>query len=511
MANWKRILLEDDVAGDGIITVTSSPSALHTVSLGDPAGLPQLTNPVVITDEEDKILIWDESESEWSWISADNFPFENLGNTNLTQTDSSRTFDVFDGGSLKFINNSNAKTVFHNTDGSSIISIVSIGNSVESVSDAGNKFSGIAISATLPNDGTLAGTDHTGYWVEGGYFTADESEAPIRCVYERSYDVDNFEPNNGDGISDLIFYAPSTNYLDQWSNYGGGGGSQYAKITASIVHTGEGGSVGSPNFIAGALELKAMHADPASINSFTDPRTVIRIDDVGARINESTNSYYLATTRGGSGQVLHSDGSGLTYWAENIPSTYYNSSYGFINAELQTALFYVNTTAFQQVQLNLAETTASGVDITEGYNISISTTDNTNLDSVTFSGLDETMDTFSVTISGTIEWITQSSGYVQVWCEAVESDASSNTQSLFNSQVATYKQLILPQTPYQASAGGSAPIGGTSASFTYTVPQIGQINGQPVEDIVFKLYVQMLYGTGNHYFRLSELNISINN
>lgn len=529
MATWKRILVEDDVAGDGIITVTSSASALHTVSLGDPAGLDELTSPVIDLSgtDDDKMLIWDEANSVWKWISVNNFPQIHLGNSDLVQTDLDRTFDIYNGGTLTFIANNSSYLAVKGEDGSGAHkSTVRIGNAIENFQDNNNGFGGIVVSSTSSSTGQ--DPRHYGLWIEGGVHDVNEKESPIKLFFERSYNTGSSNiPSNGDEIANIEFAAPYYAHPSPgWvgDNYGSefedGEGHIYGKITGGIFSRD---SLGE-----GYLDFK-LPKDVTLTGGVpsSEYATVLRVTKEGVRINPAetidgtaggegdavatSNDYILATDRGNVGQILHTDGLGGTYWEENIPSTYYNSSYGFINAELQSLLSYVNTTAFQQVQLDLAQTTTSGVDITEGYNISISTTDFVNADSVTFSGLDETMDNFSVTISGTIEWITQSSGYVQVWCEAVESDAGSNTRSLFNSQVPTYKQLILPQTAYQASSGGSAPIGGTSASFTYTVPQIGQINGQPVEDIVFKLYVQMLYGTGNHYFRLSELNISINN
>jgi hypothetical protein len=517
MATWKRILVEDDVAGDGIIAVTSSASALHTVSLGDPSGLPQLTTPVVINDQEDKFLIWDESESEWNWISADNFPHPpeiHLGNSDLTQTDSTRTFDIFDGGELKFIGNDGAGWKFEgqDTSGNHTLS-VNMSYAVDTLSDSNYTMQGLRVSGY--SDGQPP--KKTGIWIEGsssGTYAPLIKESQATLTFERGFS--SLSAGSYD-LGSIDFMGP---YLTGSTPVDGSGSEFYdgeGKIFAQVIG---GADIGSKNvgYLSIDIEVESYTSQGAPTHTTAQ---MVGVDQDGVYINSNDtrdsngalllNKYKLATNRGSVGQILHTDGLGGTYWEENIPSTYYNSSYGFINAELQTATTYVTTTAFQQIQLDLAQTTTTGVDITEGYNISISTIDDVNEDSVTFSGLDETMDNFSVTISGTIEWITQSSAWVQVYCEAVKSDAGNDQQSLFNSQVPTYKQLILPQTAYQASSGGSAPIGGTSASFSYTVPQIGQIGSDPVEDIVFKMYVQRIYGTGNHYFRLSELNISINN
>lgn len=523
MATWKRILVEDDVIGDGIITVTGD--VPHTVRLGDPAGLSELTSPVNgNAATADKMLIWDESTSVWKWIDTDNFPQIHLGNSNLTQTTSLRTFDVYAGGQLKFINNSASTVRFQNEKSNGVNnSNVIIGSTIESFRDNAGNFSGVKIEG----EADQYEPNLFGIWIESGRTTGQTNTGFGVVHFERTYDIDASPPQDNDVIGYIDFSAPyqsSTgwSYYESGMTNEGGEGHRYSGIRGRVESKGGTGLTDEPS---GALEVYVL--DPV-VDSFgvtgTQTATMLRVDSTGVRVNNPSDAndpdgvglvpkdYYLATNRGSSGQILHTDGAGQTYWAENIPSTYYNSSYGFVNAELQTLLSYVTTPAsFQQIQLNLAQTTTSGVDITEGYDISISTIDNVNADSVTFSGLDETMDNFSVTISGTIEWITYSSAYVQVYCEAVKSDAGNNQQSLFNSQFAAYKQLILPATLYQASSGASAPLGGTSASFTYTVPQIGQINGQPVEDIVFKMYVQRIYGEGNHYFRLSELNISINN
>ena len=322
MANWKRILLEDDVAGDGIITVTSSPSALHTVSLGDPDVLPQLSNPVVTDGQEDKFLIWDESGAEWKWISADNFPDTNLGNSNLVQTDATRTFDVANNGVLEFHLNGGGATGNEATrlklsyDTSSIpSSTTALPRAVIELNTPTNlrQTRAFLISVDEASESAFNDSSFSGSWgidtLDATYSTSSAGGIVKLDAYS------NIAALNDDteGSETYTWGADKVKYVN--IELGSTGlvtpALNWDEVTTSAAHAQQnfGGYI---NFDV----LKPIQASP-----YYQSNTQLRVDNVGVRINDADtdeDSYYLPTDRGTEGYIMSTDGVSAAKWSNPL-------------------------------------------------------------------------------------------------------------------------------------------------------------------------------------------------
>lgn len=511
MATWKRILVEDDVIGDGIITVTGN--VPHTVRLGDPSGLPQLTSPVTGTDP-DKFLIWDDSEAEWKWIEAGDFPHPpeiHLGNSDLVQTDSTRTFDIFDGGIIKFIGNDGAGWKFEGQDTSGTHTLsIDMSYSVDTLSDSNYTMQGLRVSGY--SDGQPP--KKTGIWIEGssqGTYAPLIQESQATLTFERGFS--SLSPGTYD-LGSIDFMGP---YLIGTTPVDGSGSEFYdgeGKLFAKIVG---GAEIGNQNigYISLDIEVESYAANGTDTHVLTQMIGVVQ-DGVYINSNDTRdsngdlllNKYRLAPNRGENLQVLHTDGNGLTYWADNIPSTFYNSSYEFIEADLTTGLNYINVNqayVFYPFQLQLPDN-ADGVVTVEGNNIGVDSYAAT--DVVEFTGLPEQASTFTFTVSGELEWISYVNCTINIRGEAVKYDASNNS-----SYITTYATYALGQNVYiSATNGGTAPIGGATYPFTVTLPAIGTVQANPAVKAAFKFYIQHVGGTLNQsYYRFKNLSITLNN
>ena len=328
MATWKRILVEGDVTGGGVITVSST--APHNVTLGDPVAT---TSAISATASDDKLLIWDESASTWNYINYSNVGL-NLGNSNLTQSDTNRTFDIASGGSLTFIGNTGATLNIKSENSSGVESVRTIfGQNIESFSGTNPSFGGMKISSAssasevLPECGVRELLDRYGIWLEGGYKANDRFDAPNAIVFERVYNVGTTNPTALDEIGVLEFYGATNTQEGSGSaselqaNYNGEG-SKYAKIV---------GGIDSPNNSnpSGLLELGSYKLVTLSDNSkVLEFSPSLHVDVLGVRINapktlagtagctpvNTNNDFYLPTDRGSAGEVLKTDGAGETYW-----------------------------------------------------------------------------------------------------------------------------------------------------------------------------------------------------
>jgi hypothetical protein len=310
MATWKRILVEDDVIGSGIIAVTGD--VPHTVSLGDPDAL--LTE-IPATADDDKLLIWDESTSTWNWVAFGDIEGTNLGNSNLIQTDSSRTFDLFVDGDLEFhLNSSEASgaaatrvrfdhdlaldTAVFATGETSGIELYTDGSarqsraillSVENATVGAYNSSLVAgkwegTTAGILNNyqvGTYGGALRLEGWARVGKLT-DDTEGSETVLWGDVIPFSSIELGAKGAVSPAAFTG-STAASYTTAKFGG-------EIIANIVV-----------------------ADSTGPGFYTEIQP-FKVDNVGVHINHNTDSYYLATDRGDNGEILTTDGSGGTKW-----------------------------------------------------------------------------------------------------------------------------------------------------------------------------------------------------
>lgn len=315
MATWKRILVEGDVTGGGVITVSST--APHNVTLGDPVAT---TTAISATASDDKLLIWDESASTWNYVNYSNVGL-NLGNSNLTQSDTNRTFDIANGGTLSFIGNNGAEFIIKSENSSGTEKVrTTIGEAIEAFSDSGQSFGGLMVSSF-----TTSATKKYGIWLEGGYTSSDAASAPNLIAFERIYDYDVHAPAANDEIATLEFYSATTtsqgtSSSNLQSNYNGEA-AVYAKILTGISNP-------ATAAYAGFIELGSYKVVTLSNSTTTGEfAPALRVDEIGVKINpkvtlagtsgtpvNTNNDFYLPINRGTNGQVLTTNGSGATSW-----------------------------------------------------------------------------------------------------------------------------------------------------------------------------------------------------
>ena len=516
MATWKRILVEGDVAGDGVISVSGS--APHTVSLGDPtSGDTALTTLAYnnITDS-DYLLIWDASATEWKRTLYTSIPSVNLGNSDLSQSDTNRTFDIANGGKLEFVANNGATFQIsgENTQGTEQ-SIIKIGNAVEAFSDDGDSFGGINISSTSETGNSVR---EYGLWIEGGYHDATSERSPIKIVLERSYKLNTAAPQNGDEIGRIEFIAPyDVTGSGAWET---GAGSEFYDGEGALYGAIAGGIITADSPTEGYLDLMLQKEITLSggIPS-TESSAVLRVETGGVRINAAetldgtsgtptaTNKdFYLPTERGLSGQILHTGGDGTTYWDYTVDSAVYDSEWSHGEVSTQDLPFTVAGVNYTVYTLNIPNETATGVAIIEGTGITID--GNTTNDYVEFAGLPTAASGGNVTIQGTMYLQTQTSGAVGLYLFASGIDGDNQTKYYTNPN----NGETLFTASYGATTGTSGIGGGAlGLGFTTTVPLIGTMSdGDAIEKLRFVFKVRRFQGSGQHSYRLENLKITLN-
>jgi hypothetical protein len=318
MATWKRILVEGDVAGSGVITVSGT--APHSVALGDPVDTTSELSPVA---NDDKVLIWDESGDSWKYINYSALNI-NLGNSDLTQSDTNRTFDIASNGSLTFIGNTGATLNIKSQNSSGVESVRTIfGQNIESFSGTNPSFGGMKISSASSSSDVLPEPcgvrellDRYGIWLEGGYKANDRFDAPNAIVFERVYNVGTTNPTINDEIGVLEFYGATSTQegsgsgSELQSTYNGEG-SKYAKIVGGIASSNN-------NSPSGFLELGSYNlvtlSDTSKLLEFSP---ALQVDVFGVKINapktfagtdgctpvNTNDDFYLPFGRGSDGQV----------------------------------------------------------------------------------------------------------------------------------------------------------------------------------------------------------------
>ena len=517
MATWKRILVEGDVAGDGVISVSGT--APHTVSLGDPtSGDTTLTTLAYnnITNS-DYLLIWDASATDWKKTLYTSIPSVNLGNSNLSQSDPNRTFDIANGGKLEFVANNGATFQIsgENSQGTEQ-SIIKIGNAVEAFSDDGDSFGGINISSTSETGNSVR---EYGLWIEGGYHDATSEESPVKIVLERSYKLNTAAPQNGDEIARIEFIAPyDTTGSGAWED---GAGSEFYDGEGAIYGVISSGILTNTNPTKGYIDLKLNNDVVLSDSSPTTEQTaVLRVDTDGVRINAAetidgtlgtpiaTNKdFYLPTDRGLNGQVLHTGGNGTTYWDYTVDNVVYDSEWVHAGVSTQDLPFTTAVATVTLYTLNIPNETATGVEIVEGTDITID--GNTTNDYVEFAGLPPAASSGNVTIQGTMYMQAQTSGAVGLYLFASGIDGDNQTKYYTNSNTGD----TLFTASYGAATSQTSGIGGGAIGlgFTTTIPAIGTMSdGDAIEKLRFVFKVRRFQGSGQHSYRLENLKITLN-
>lgn len=320
MATWKRILVEGDVEGSGIISVSST--APHVVSLGDPEVLLSELDP---PENDDQLLVWDNGVGEWKWCSAIEFlgsSDTHLGNSNLTQTDSTRTFDLYQDGVLEFHLNATVATgdsatkVILTPSTQAISNYPGEGNNIAALElntvDNDRQFRAVVLSVDEANEDAFNTSA-----VIGAYGIDTQGTTYETTVYGGMLRIE--------GHSDVGILTDDTSGSEtiSWASN---------KLRLSNITLGSTGLVIPANFFGGSSDAATSTTEnfggyidfevviPTSASPFYEPKSPLRVDNRGVRINDAdsgTEYFYLPPDRGAENTVIVSDGQGNTQWTNS--------------------------------------------------------------------------------------------------------------------------------------------------------------------------------------------------
>lgn len=319
MATWKRILVEGDVTGTGVISVSAT--APHIVSLGDPENT---TSDIGTPAADDKLLIWDQSAQAWLYVLASEFTTDtHLGNTNLVQTTSTRTFDVAANGVLEFHLNSSTAT-------GETVTKVKMLSSTPSIPEFGGTLLEVAALELNTPDNTRQS--------RAIIISVDEANVGAfnSSAFAGAYGFDTSTATYESAVSGGIIR------LEGWSEVGAltddtEGSETYIwdtdKLRYAAITLGSSGFVTPATFwdepstsavtaqqdFGGTIDFEIQV--PQEATPFYAAKTKLRIDNVGVRINDELNdqdSYYLPKDKGTEGYVMTTDGVSAAKWSNPL-------------------------------------------------------------------------------------------------------------------------------------------------------------------------------------------------